>query len=186
MSSLTQNATEQPSLVIVYFGGNDSLLPHPSGLGQHVPLQEYIQNMRKIAIHLQVNFHTRVALFLLLLLLYILHPSSISCALLAIWVFFTSNIYHWHECHWLPEPLKEDSHHISWCSTCQWGTNSWKQVLIAIELLFDYYNFTKRKGRYIHNSDNILIWRLWLHSDTYNLSYTAFDLLILAYDKFRG
>ncbi|KAK7294694.1 hypothetical protein RJT34_17587 [Clitoria ternatea] len=48
-----KNATEQPSLVIVYFGGNDSLLPHPSGLGQHVPLQEYIENMRKIAIHLQ-------------------------------------------------------------------------------------------------------------------------------------
>ncbi|XP_020218472.1 GDSL esterase/lipase CPRD49 [Cajanus cajan] len=48
-----KNATEQPSLVIVYFGGNDSLLPHPSGLGQHVPLQEYIENMRKIAVHLK-------------------------------------------------------------------------------------------------------------------------------------
>ncbi|KAF7825540.1 GDSL esterase/lipase CPRD49-like [Senna tora] len=43
----------QPSLVIVYFGGNDSVLPHPSGLGQHVPLQEYIENMRNIAIHLK-------------------------------------------------------------------------------------------------------------------------------------
>uniref|UniRef100_K7MTI7 SGNH hydrolase-type esterase domain-containing protein n=1 Tax=Glycine max TaxID=3847 RepID=K7MTI7_SOYBN len=48
-----KNATEQPELIIVYFGGNDSLLPHPSGLGQHVPLQEYIENMRKIAIHLK-------------------------------------------------------------------------------------------------------------------------------------
>ncbi|ESW12329.1 hypothetical protein PHAVU_008G103700 [Phaseolus vulgaris] len=48
-----KNATEQPSLVIVYFGGNDSLLPHPSGLGQHVPLQEYIENMRKIGTHLK-------------------------------------------------------------------------------------------------------------------------------------
>ncbi|KAL2337066.1 hypothetical protein Fmac_011512 [Flemingia macrophylla] len=49
-----KNATEQqPSLVIVYFGGNDSLLPHPSGRGQHVPLQEYIENMRKIAVHLK-------------------------------------------------------------------------------------------------------------------------------------
>lgn len=50
-----KNATEQPSLVIVYFGGNDSILPHPSGsgLGQHVPLQEYIENMRKIATHLK-------------------------------------------------------------------------------------------------------------------------------------
>ncbi|KAK7339878.1 hypothetical protein VNO77_20564 [Canavalia gladiata] len=48
-----KNAAEQPSLIIVYFGGNDSLLPHPSGLGQHVPLQEYIENMRKIATHLK-------------------------------------------------------------------------------------------------------------------------------------
>ncbi|QHO07829.1 hypothetical protein HN51_066545 [Arachis hypogaea] len=48
-----KNAHEQPSLVIVYFGGNDSVLVHPSGLGQHVPLQEYIQNMTKIAIHLK-------------------------------------------------------------------------------------------------------------------------------------
>ncbi|KAK7283979.1 hypothetical protein RIF29_13729 [Crotalaria pallida] len=48
-----KNATEQPSLVIVYFGGNDAVRPHPSGFGQHVPLQEYIENMRKIAIHLK-------------------------------------------------------------------------------------------------------------------------------------
>ncbi|KAL5170556.1 GDSL esterase/lipase CPRD49 [Glycine soja] len=38
---------------ILYFGGNDSLVPHPSGLGQHVPLQECIENMRKIVIHLK-------------------------------------------------------------------------------------------------------------------------------------
>ncbi|KGN50652.1 GDSL esterase/lipase CPRD49 [Cucumis sativus] len=43
----------QPSLVIVYFGGNDSMGPHPSGLGPHVPLPEYIDNMRKIATHIQ-------------------------------------------------------------------------------------------------------------------------------------
>lgn len=47
----------QPSLVIVYFGGNDSMGPHPSGLGPHVPLTEYIENMKNIALHLKVfNF----------------------------------------------------------------------------------------------------------------------------------
>ena len=46
----------QPSLVIVYFGGNDSVSPHPSGLGQDVPLSEYIENMRKIVVHLKVIF----------------------------------------------------------------------------------------------------------------------------------
>ncbi|XVF55092.1 hypothetical protein PTKIN_Ptkin06aG0008900 [Pterospermum kingtungense] len=43
----------QPSLVIVYFGGNDSMEPHPSGLGPHVPLPEYVDNMKKIALHLK-------------------------------------------------------------------------------------------------------------------------------------
>ncbi|KAE9622233.1 putative SGNH hydrolase-type esterase domain-containing protein [Lupinus albus] len=56
-----KNASEQPSLVIVYFGGNDSILPHPSGLGQHVPLQEYIENMREIVMHLKsLSEKTRV------------------------------------------------------------------------------------------------------------------------------
>lgn len=38
---------------MVYFGGNDSMRPNPLGLGPHVPLPEYIENMRKIATHLQ-------------------------------------------------------------------------------------------------------------------------------------
>ncbi|MFS7895176.1 putative SGNH hydrolase-type esterase domain, SGNH hydrolase superfamily [Helianthus anomalus] len=41
----------QPSLVIVYFGGNDSERPCPDG--PHVPLPEYVENMRKISIHLK-------------------------------------------------------------------------------------------------------------------------------------
>ncbi|KAK8464463.1 hypothetical protein PHAVU_010G001100 [Phaseolus vulgaris] len=48
-----KNASDQPSLVIVYFGGNDSMHPHPTAHSPHVPLQEYIENMRKIAIHLK-------------------------------------------------------------------------------------------------------------------------------------
>ncbi|KAJ0644414.1 putative SGNH hydrolase-type esterase domain, SGNH hydrolase superfamily [Helianthus annuus] len=46
----------QPSLVIVYFGGNDSVRPRPDG--PHVPLPEYVENMRKISIHLKVKFTT--------------------------------------------------------------------------------------------------------------------------------
>ncbi|GLT89426.1 hypothetical protein SLE2022_074070 [Rubroshorea leprosula] len=48
-----KDAAVQPSLVIVYFGGNDSMQPNPSGLGPHVPLPEYIDNMKKIATHLK-------------------------------------------------------------------------------------------------------------------------------------
>ncbi|KAL5982570.1 GDSL esterase/lipase wdl1 [Asimina triloba] len=48
-----KDATVQPSLVIVYFGGNDSMGSHSSDLGPHVPLPEYIDNMRRIANHLK-------------------------------------------------------------------------------------------------------------------------------------
>ena len=40
--------------MIVYFGGNDSMPPHPSGKGAHVPLSEFVDNMRKIGEHLLV------------------------------------------------------------------------------------------------------------------------------------
>lgn len=56
-----KDASVQPSLVIVYLGGNDSMRPHPSGLGPHVPLPEYIENMRKIALHLKsLSLQTRI------------------------------------------------------------------------------------------------------------------------------
>nr|AAL31218.1 At2g38180/F16M14.11 [Arabidopsis thaliana] len=56
-----KDAVIQPSLVIVYFGGNDSTHPHPSGHGPHVPLSEFIENMRKIGEHLlSLSDKTRV------------------------------------------------------------------------------------------------------------------------------
>ncbi|CAA7052171.1 unnamed protein product [Microthlaspi erraticum] len=57
-----KDALLQPSLVIVYFGGNDSTYPHPSGgQGQHVPLSEFTENMRKIGEHLlSLSDKTRV------------------------------------------------------------------------------------------------------------------------------
>ncbi|KAI3815984.1 hypothetical protein L1987_15668 [Smallanthus sonchifolius] len=59
-----KDASSQPSLIIVYFGGNDSMGPHSSGLGPHVPLPEYIENMRKIATYLQGLSDTTRILFL--------------------------------------------------------------------------------------------------------------------------
>ncbi|XP_019161124.1 PREDICTED: GDSL esterase/lipase CPRD49-like isoform X1 [Ipomoea nil] len=56
-----KDAAVQPSLVIVYFGGNDSVRPHPNGQNAHVPLPEYVENMRKIATHLKsLSEKTRV------------------------------------------------------------------------------------------------------------------------------
>jgi lysophospholipase L1-like esterase len=51
---LTKDAAVQPSLVITYFGGNDSMKPIPAELTPHVPLPEFIENMKKIATHLKV------------------------------------------------------------------------------------------------------------------------------------
>ncbi|KAK9742353.1 hypothetical protein RND81_03G166400 [Saponaria officinalis] len=59
-----KDASVQPSLIIVYFGGNDSMGAHPSGLGPHVPLPEYVENMRKIATHLKELSDTTRVIFL--------------------------------------------------------------------------------------------------------------------------
>ncbi|KAI7737834.1 hypothetical protein M8C21_002897, partial [Ambrosia artemisiifolia] len=54
----------QPSMVIVYFGGNDSVLPHPENQSSHVPLSEYVENMRKIYTHLKSLSETTRIIFL--------------------------------------------------------------------------------------------------------------------------
>lgn len=59
-----KDAAVQPSLAIVYFGGNDSMGPHSSGLGPHVPLHEYVENMRKIGEHLKSLSDTTRIIFL--------------------------------------------------------------------------------------------------------------------------
>ncbi|CAH9146909.1 unnamed protein product [Cuscuta epithymum] len=59
-----KDADEQPSLVIVYFGGNDSMSPVVYGVNAHVPLSEYVENMRKIAIHLKSLSETTRIIFL--------------------------------------------------------------------------------------------------------------------------
>ncbi|KAJ6316106.1 hypothetical protein OIU78_019396 [Salix suchowensis] len=56
-----KDAAVQPSLVIAYFGGNDSMKLIPSTFSPHVPLPEFIENMRKIATHLKsLSEKTRV------------------------------------------------------------------------------------------------------------------------------
>lgn len=47
-----KDAKIQPSLVIFYFGGNDSADPK-FPFGKNVPLDEYVENMRKIALHIK-------------------------------------------------------------------------------------------------------------------------------------
>lgn len=64
-------------MVIVYFGGNDSTLPNPNGLGPHVPVEEYKENMRKIAIHMKVNIRTRVTFSVLIITSTIYHVEEI-------------------------------------------------------------------------------------------------------------
>ncbi|KAF9665199.1 hypothetical protein SADUNF_Sadunf16G0097500 [Salix dunnii] len=56
-----KDAAVQPSLVITYFGGNDSMKLIPAKFSPHVPLPEFTENMKKIATHLKsLSEKTRV------------------------------------------------------------------------------------------------------------------------------
>jgi len=118
-TSLIQDAPVQPSLVIAYFGGNDSSTPHSSGLGPHVPLQEYIENLRKIVNHLKVFCfpHQTCSSSANKTFFYL-------CSLLAQMGFFFPSNYC--SCKSLTqiindllEPLREHSHSTSQCSSHQ-------------------------------------------------------------------
>lgn len=50
-----QDHPVQPALVVVFFGANDASFPMPSGKGQHVPLQEFKENLKNIALYLKVT-----------------------------------------------------------------------------------------------------------------------------------
>ncbi|KAL3699823.1 hypothetical protein R1sor_017845 [Riccia sorocarpa] len=43
----------QPALVVVFFGANDAAVPVKSGRGQHVPIEEFKENLKKIVIYLK-------------------------------------------------------------------------------------------------------------------------------------
>ncbi|KAJ4786843.1 GDSL esterase/lipase CPRD49 [Rhynchospora pubera] len=53
---LNQDALVQPSLVIVYFGGNDLCTPHPYGFSSYMPLSEYKENIRQIGLYIRARF----------------------------------------------------------------------------------------------------------------------------------
>ncbi|CAN1351268.1 GDSL esterase/lipase At2g38180 [Linum perenne] len=57
-----KDAATQPALVIVYLGGNDACDPELSS--SHVPLPEYIENMKTIAAHLKGLSKTIRVMFL--------------------------------------------------------------------------------------------------------------------------
>ncbi|KAJ3684088.1 hypothetical protein LUZ61_013252 [Rhynchospora tenuis] len=50
----SKDAPVQPSLVIVYFGGNDSCRPHHYCLSLHVPLSDYTEDMRQIGLYIRL------------------------------------------------------------------------------------------------------------------------------------
>lgn len=98
----SQDSAIQPSLVIVYFGGNDAVLPFPSAQVPYVPLPEYVENMKKIAIHLKVN--------LLIHKLLILHQLAFYFPLLI-------RLKH------SSEPLRENPSHLPHSSTRELCSN---------------------------------------------------------------
>lgn len=46
---------ESPAAVTVFFGANDASLPDQRSGFQHVPLEEYVENLRSIHAYFKVN-----------------------------------------------------------------------------------------------------------------------------------
>ena len=52
---LLQGSATPPVAATVFFGANDAALKGRTSENQHVPLEEYKENLRKIVRHLKVN-----------------------------------------------------------------------------------------------------------------------------------
>lgn len=49
-----ESATPPPAAVTIFFGANDAALLEGTGKRQHVPLEEYRENLRKMVQHIKV------------------------------------------------------------------------------------------------------------------------------------
>lgn len=49
-----QDSTKPPSAVTIFFGANDAAILGRTSERQHVPLDEYKENLKKIVLHLKV------------------------------------------------------------------------------------------------------------------------------------
>eukprot|EP00884_Botryococcus_braunii_P006854 jgi/Botrbrau1/1616/Bobra.0185s0031.1 len=53
LPSIFSTDVPPPELVIVFFGANDAAIPDHLSSRQHVPVEEYMENLRKIVLHLR-------------------------------------------------------------------------------------------------------------------------------------
>lgn len=56
-SYLEQGNATPPAAVTIFFGANDAALLTGTGKKQHVPLEEYKENLRKMVQHIKVLFY---------------------------------------------------------------------------------------------------------------------------------
>lgn len=50
-----QDSRKPPAAATIFFGANDAALLGRTSERQHVPLEEYKENLRKIVLHLKVH-----------------------------------------------------------------------------------------------------------------------------------
>ncbi|QIW99946.1 hypothetical protein AMS68_005464 [Peltaster fructicola] len=58
-------ATQKLRFLTIWFGANDSRLPDTPGTPQHIPLEQYVSNMRKIITHSLIQAHEGVRIMVL-------------------------------------------------------------------------------------------------------------------------
>ncbi|XWS50950.1 hypothetical protein CRYUN_Cryun12cG0135100 [Craigia yunnanensis] len=63
LSFSSQDSKKPPVATIIFFGVNDAALLGRNGERQHVPVEKYKENLRKIVNHLKVQFYLFTTIF---------------------------------------------------------------------------------------------------------------------------
>jgi hypothetical protein len=64
-----QNSTKPPAATTIFFGANDAALLGRNSERQHVPVEEYKENLKKMVLHLKVFFLSYIIIIIIIIIL---------------------------------------------------------------------------------------------------------------------
>ena len=65
-----QNSTKPPAATTIFFGANDAALLGRNSERQHVPVEEYRENLKKMVLHLKVFFLFYIIIIIIIIIIW--------------------------------------------------------------------------------------------------------------------